>query len=146
MSEFIFSVLPAAVEFYDRQRHPMVSLQGGYQTTATGLFISGQADALATETLIYRIEEVLESEGRIVPPGGVAIGYDPLLGRVCGEFLAGETAITPDGVEVAFNRVAEQLSYSPLALTGPQADVFCYFVFIREMIHHLQIAYLHYRP
>ena len=146
MSEFVFSVLPAAVEFYDRQRQPIASLQGGYQTTAAGLFIAGQADALATETLIYRIEEVLESEGRIVPAGEVAIGHDPLLGRVCADFLAGETAMTPDSVEVAFNRVAEQLSYSPLALTGPQADAFCYFVFIREMIHHLQLAGLRYLP
>lgn len=146
MSEFIFSVLPAAVEFYDRQQRPMAGLQGGYQTTASGLFSAGQADALATETLIYRIEEVLESEGRVVPPGLRAICHDPLLGRVCGDFLTGETAITPESVEVAFNRISEQLSYSPLALTGPQADVFCYFVFIREMIHHLQIADLRYQP
>lgn len=146
MSEFIFSVLPAAVEFYDRQQHLKARLQGGYQTTAAGLFNTGQADALATETLIYRIEEVLESEGRIVSPGGIAICHDPLLGRVCGDFLAGETAITPAGVEVAFNRLSEQLSYAPLALTGLQTGTFCYFVFIREMIHHLQIAHLYYQP
>ena len=146
MSEYIFSVLPAAVAFYDDQQQPLARLQGGYQTTVAGLFRAGRVDALATETLIYRIEEVLESQGRIVAAGSVAICRDPLLGSVCQDYLSGEARITPDAVEVAFNRLSEQLSYTPLTLTDSQADVFSYFVFIREMVHHLQIRELRWQP
>ncbi|GAA0482482.1 MULTISPECIES: hypothetical protein [Tatumella] len=146
MSAYFFSVSAQSVTFYHPQDTVLSVLKGGYQQAGDGLFSAGQADALAVETLIYRTEEILESQGKILPGNLHAISSDMLLHRVCQRWLAGSDDITPQAIESAFNQLTDRLSYGPFPLTEPEIAEFCYFVFLREMAHHLGIVRIRYQP
>ncbi len=57
---------------------------------------------------------------------------------------AGESHATPEPIEAAFNKLADELSYHPLSLATDALQVLAGLVFIREITHHLAITAIHY--
>ncbi len=146
MSGYFFSVSANSVSFYQPQQVLLVELKGGYQQASAGLFGHGQADAWGVEMLIYRVEEILESQGEKLPLQAEATSSDELLSRVSTLWLDGTPDITPQAIEAAFNQLTDRLSYGTLPLAEQDVAAFCYFVFLREMTHHLRISLIHYQP
>lgn len=142
MAVCLFSITAHTVSFHDAQQQLLCELQGGYAEAGVGLMAAGQVDNYQLEMLIYRIEEILESQGEQLPHGAEAISDDLLIHQVCDQYLGGEKAISQQSIESAFNQLADRLSYAPLPLSASQVPVFCYFVFLREMSHHLHILSL----
>lgn len=145
MSGYIFSVSADSVTFYQSPSQLLSELQGGYQQAAAGLFNAGQVDAWGVEMLIYRVEEILESQGGKLPGPGEARSNDALLQQVSQRWLAGSSDITPQALESAFNQLTDRLSYGPLQLSAGDITAFCYLVFLREMTHHLRISHIRYQ-
>ena len=146
MSGYIFSVSADSIAFYQPPTQLMLELHGGYQQAAAGLFNGGQVDAWGVETLIYRVEEILESQGGKLPAPGEAASCDALLFQDSELWLDSSNEITPEALESAFNQLTDRLSYSPLSLTAQETIAFCYLVFLREMTHHLRISHIRYQP
>lgn len=142
MTVCFFSITAHAVSFHTAQQQLLCELNGGYEDAGAGIMAAGQVDNYQLEMLIYRIEEILESQGEQLPAGAEAISNDPLIHQVCEQYLGGEKVISQQSIETAFNQVADRLSYAPIALSASQIPVFCYFVFLREMSHHLHILSL----
>lgn len=142
MTACFFSITAHTVSFHDAQQRLLCELNGGYKEAGVGLMAAGQVDNYQLEMLIYRIEEILESQGEQLPTGVEALSDDPLIYQVCDQYLGGERVICQQSIESAFNQLADRLSYAPIALSAAQIPVFCYFVFLREMSHHLHILSL----
>lgn len=146
MSGYVFSVSADSVAFYQPPAQLLLELKGGYQQAAAGLFNAGQVDAWGVEMLIYRVEEILESQGSKLPGPGEASSSDTLLRQVSEYWLEGSGDITPQALESAFNQLTDRLSYSPQLFTDQEITAFCYLVFLREMTHHLRISHIYYQP
>ena len=146
MSGYIFSVSADSVTFYQSPSQLLLELQGGYRQAAAGLFQGGQVDAWGVEMLIYRVEEIIESQSAKLPGPGEVSSSDALLQEVSQRWLDGSDDITPRALESTFNQLTDRLSYSPLQLTDQETIAFCYLVFLREMTHHLRISHIRYQP
>lgn len=142
MTRCFFSISAHHVTFVDAEQQLLCELRGGFREAGAGVFATRQVDNYQLEMLIYRIEEILESGARQLPEGAEAISRDDLMHQVCDQYLHGEKKLSQQAIETAFNQLADRLSYAPLSLNVEQIPVFCYFVFLREMSHHLRILSL----
>lgn len=95
------------------------------------------------EMMIYRTEEIIEADSTIRPVQGQATTRDPMLQAICNSYLAGAAVARPDHIEEAFNKLADDISYHPLSLSAHALQVLAWFVFVREITHHLSITAIH---
>ncbi|MCU5771749.1 hypothetical protein N5923_08755 [Erwiniaceae bacterium BAC15a-03b] len=139
MNEVEFSVQSDTVSLLWLDPQQRVELAGGYATVADGLLKGGKVTAWDVEMMIYRIEEIIESDHAVQPIRGDALCRDPLLKQVSDSYLAGARVLFPPAIEEAFNQFADQLSYSAIAVDAENIPALTGFIFIREMVHHLDI-------
>lgn len=99
-------------------------------------------DDLAIEYLIYEIEEILEQlklEHRVERIG---ISQDAELKTLSHVFFDDSQIIDRIALEAAFNQMVERKEYYLNLLAQDAFTLLSYFVFIREMMHHLNIVYI----
>ncbi|MEQ1161094.1 hypothetical protein ABLT50_06010 [Acinetobacter calcoaceticus] len=97
-------------------------------------------DELAIEKMIYFIEEIIESQPlRNLNIGSVAVTADTAMTQLSELFFSAKKQISRIELEHAFNDFIERLSYYTSQVLPNQLYIFTYFVFVREMMHHLRI-------
>lgn len=100
----------------------------------------GVIDELAIEKMIYFIEEIIESQPlRNLNISGVAVTSDAAMTQLSELFFSAKKQISRTELEHGFNDFIERLSYSTNQVAPDQLYVFTYFVFVREMMHHLRV-------
>lgn len=100
----------------------------------------GVIDELAIEKMIYFIEEIIESKPlRNLKISGVAVTSDVAMTQLSELFFSAKKQISRIELEHGFNDFIERLSYYTSQVAPDQLYIFTYFVFVREMMHHLRI-------
>lgn len=100
----------------------------------------GVIDKLAIEKMIYFIEEIIESKPlRNLNISGVAVTSDAAMTQLSELFFSAKKQISRIELEHGFNDFIERLSYYTNQVDPDQLYVFTYFVFVREMMHHLRV-------
>ncbi|WP_065725415.1 hypothetical protein [Acinetobacter baumannii] len=100
----------------------------------------GVIDELVIEKMIYFIEEIIESQPlRNLNINGVAVTADTAMTQLSELFFSTKKQISRIELEHGFNDFIERLSYYINQVASDQVYVFTYFVFIREMMHHLRV-------
>ncbi|MEN8275864.1 hypothetical protein I8T81_14170 [Acinetobacter seifertii] len=100
----------------------------------------GVIDELAIEKMIYFIEEIIESKPlRNLKISGVAVTSDAAMIQLSELFFSAKKKISRIELEHGFNDFIERLSYYTSQVAPDQLYIFTYFVFIREMMHHLRV-------
>ncbi|HHP7910136.1 TPA: hypothetical protein ACSIQT_002952 [Acinetobacter baumannii] len=101
---------------------------------------NGVIDELAIEKMIYFIEEIIESQPlRNLNITGVAVTADTAMAQLSKLFFSAKKQISRIELEHGFNDFIERLSYYTNQVAPDQLYIFTYFVFIREMMHHLRV-------
>ncbi|AIL77200.1 MULTISPECIES: hypothetical protein [Acinetobacter] len=97
-------------------------------------------DELAIEKMIYFIEEIIESQPlRNLNINGIAVTADTTMAQLSELFFSAKKQISRTELEHGFNDFIERLSYYTNQVDPNQLYIFTYFVFIREMMHHLRV-------
>lgn len=97
-------------------------------------------DELAIEKMIYFIEEIIESQPlRNLNINGIAVTVDTAMAQLSKLFFSAKKQISRIELEHGFNSFIERLSYYTNQVAPDQLYIFTYFVFIREMMHHLRV-------
>ncbi|EXB06775.1 TPA: hypothetical protein VAM27_000632 [Acinetobacter baumannii] len=97
-------------------------------------------DELAIEKMIYFIEEIIESQPlRNLNINGIAVTADTAMAQLSKLFFSAKKQISRIELEHGFNDFIERLSYYTNQVAPDQLYIFTYFVFIREIMHHLRI-------
>ncbi|MDC5180334.1 hypothetical protein QZK74_03565 [Acinetobacter baumannii] len=97
-------------------------------------------DELAIEKMIYFIEEIIESQPlRNLNINGIAVTADTAMAQLSKLFFSAKKQISRIELEHGFNDFIERLSYYTNQVDPNQLYIFTYFVFIREMMHHLRV-------
>ncbi|MEL4443249.1 hypothetical protein AAFM73_06915 [Acinetobacter baumannii] len=100
----------------------------------------GVIDELAIEKMIYFIEEIIESQLlRNLNISGVAVTSDAAMAQLSELFFSAKKQISRTELEHGFNDFIERLSYYTNQVAPDQLYIFTYFVFVREMMHHLRV-------
>lgn len=100
----------------------------------------GVIDELAVEKMIYFIEEIIESQPlRNLNISSVAVTSDAAMTQLSELFFNAKKYISRTELEHGFNDFIECLSYNTNQVAPDELYIFTYFVFIREMMHHLRI-------
>ncbi|HCA5145179.1 hypothetical protein E1A86_05900 [Acinetobacter baumannii] len=100
----------------------------------------GVIDELAVEKMIYFIEEIIESQPlRNLNISSVAVTSDAAMTQLSELFFNAKKYISRIELEHGFNSFIERLSYYTNQVAPDQLYIFTYFVFIREMMHHLRV-------
>ncbi|ELW76905.1 TPA: hypothetical protein PJH62_000899 [Acinetobacter nosocomialis] len=100
----------------------------------------GVIDELAIEKMIYFIEEIIESKPlRNLKISGVAITSDTAMTQLSELFFSAKKQISRLELEHGFNDFIERLSYYTSQVAPDQLYIFTYFIFVREMMHHLRV-------
>ncbi|HCJ6670310.1 TPA: hypothetical protein NU797_000977 [Acinetobacter baumannii] len=101
---------------------------------------NGVIDELAIEKMIYFIEEIIESQPlRNLNITDVAVTADTTMAQLSELFFSAKKQISRTELEHGFNDFIERLSYYTNQVAPDQLYIFTYFVFIREMMHHLRV-------
>ncbi|EMK0758778.1 hypothetical protein ACEZKA_002320 [Acinetobacter baumannii] len=101
---------------------------------------NGVIDELAIEKMIYFIEEIIESQPlRNLNINGIAVTADTAMAQLSKLFFSAKKQISRIELEHGFNSFIERLSYYTNQVAPDQLYIFIYFVFIREMMHHLRV-------
>jgi len=117
-----------------------VQLERGLGFVGSKSIRHGVIDELAIEKMIYFIEEIIESKPlRNLNISGVAVTSDVAMTQLSELFFSAKKQISRTELEHGFNDFIERLSYHTSQVAPNQLYIFTYFVFIREMMHHLRV-------
>lgn len=117
-----------------------IQLEQGLDFVDSKSISYGVIDELAIEKMIYFIEEIIESKPlRNLKISGVAVTSDVAMKQLSELFFSAKKKISRIELEHGFNDFIERLSYYTNQVAPNQLYVFTYFVFVREMMHHLRI-------
>lgn len=139
-----YSLLPESTQFIWPESGKRIDVAKGLDYILSGITAETSLTAWHLEMMIYRTEEIIESDSTIQPIHGAAISHGPLLRAICDSYLAGESPATPEPIEAAFTKLADELSYHTLSFSTDALQVLAGLVFIREITHHLAITAIHY--
>lgn len=117
-----------------------IQLEQGLSFVNSKSINHGVIDELALEKMIYFIEEIIESQPlRNLNISGVAFTSDTAMTQLSELFFSAKKQISRIELEHGFNDFIERLSYYTNQVPPNQLYIFTYFVFVREMMHHLRV-------
>lgn len=117
-----------------------IQLEQGLSFINSKSISHGVIDELAIEKMIYFIEEIIESQPlRDLNISGVAVTSDTAMTQLSELFFCAKKQISRVELEHGFNDFTERLSYYTSQVVPNQLYIFTYFVFVREMMHHLRV-------
>ncbi|USP39634.1 hypothetical protein [Acinetobacter sp. XS-4] len=133
-----FSLGPNGLSFDLDNQH--IQLEKGLGFVDSKSIGHGVIDELAIEKMIYFIEEIIESQPlRNLNISGVAVTSDTAMTQLSELFFSAKKQISRIELEHGFNDFIERLSYYTSQVSPNQLYIFTYFVFVREMMHHLRV-------
>ncbi|WP_262010259.1 hypothetical protein [Acinetobacter baumannii] len=133
-----FSLDPNGLSFDVDSQH--IYLEQGLGFVVSKSISHGVIDELAIEKMIYFIEEIIESQPlRNLNVNGIAVTADTAMAQLSKLFFSAKKQISRIELEHGFNSFIERLSYYTNQVAPDQLYIFTYFVFIREMMHHLRV-------
>ncbi|MDR2251206.1 hypothetical protein [Acinetobacter sp.] len=133
-----FSLGPNGLSFDLDNQH--IQLEQGLDFVDSKSISYGVIDELAIEKMIYFIEEIIESNPlRNLKISGVAVTSDAAMTQLSESFFSAKKQISRIELEHGFNDFIERLGYYINQVAPDQLYIFTYFVFVREMMHHLRI-------
>ncbi|MFA0796473.1 hypothetical protein [Acinetobacter baumannii] len=119
---------------------PHIHLEQGLGFINSKSINNSVIDELAIEKMIYFIEEIIESQPlRNLKISGIAVTADTAMAQLSKLFFSAKKQISRIELEHGFNDFIERLSYYTNQVDPDQLYIFTYFVFIREMMHHLRV-------
>lgn len=127
---------------FDLDNQP-IHLEQGLVFINSKSISNGVIDELAIEKMIYFIEEIIESQPlRNLNINGIAVTADTTMTQLSELFFSAKKQISRIELENGFNSFIERLSYYTNQVDPNQLYIFTYFVFIREMMHHLRVEHI----
>ncbi|MCT9394399.1 hypothetical protein KTI28_05640 [Acinetobacter baumannii] len=124
---------------FDLDNQP-IHLEQGLVFINSKSISNGVIDELAIEKMIYFIEEIIESQPlRNLNINGIAVTADTTMTQLSELFFSAKKQISRIELENGFNSFIERLIYYTNQVDPNQLYIFTYFVFIREMMHHLRV-------
>lgn len=100
----------------------------------------GLLDELAIESMIYVIEELLESVQMKYAQPKIATTSDVLFQRVLTLFFPDQQQIDRVQLESAFNTFVERREYYVSKVADEGLSSLVYFIVLREMMHHWNVV------
>lgn len=100
----------------------------------------GLLDELAIESMIYVIEELLESVQMKYAQPKIAITSDVLFQRVLTLFFPDQQQLDRVQLESAFNTFVERREYYVSQVADDGLSNLIYFIMLREMMHHWNVV------
>lgn len=117
-----------------------IQIEQGLGFVGSKSISNGVIDELAIEKMIYFIEEIIESQPlRNLNINGIAVTADTTMAQLSELFFSAKKQISRTELEHGFNDFIDRLSYYTNQVAPDQFYIFTYFVFVREMMHHLRV-------
>ena len=105
----------------------------------------GVLDELAIESMIYVIEELLESAQMKYAQPKTAVTSDGLFQRVLVLFFPDQQKIDRVQLESAFNTFVERREYYVSQVADDSLSSLIYFIVLREMMHHWNVVEIQFK-
>ena len=117
-----------------------IQLDQGLSFIQSNSMRHGLLDELAIESMIYVIEELLESvQMKYVQPK-TAMTSDVLFQKVLALFFSDQQQIDRVQLESAFNTFVERREYYVSQVADDSLSSLIYFIVLREMMHHWNVV------
>lgn len=117
-----------------------IQLDQGLSFIQSNSMRHGLLDELAIESMIYVIEELLESAQMKYAQPKTAVTSDGLFQRVLVLFFPDQQKIDRVQLESAFNTFVERREYYVSQVADDSLSSLIYFIVLREMIHHWNVV------
>ena len=117
-----------------------IQLDKGLSFIQSNSMRHGLLDELAIESMIYVIEELLESVQMTYAQPKIAMTSDGLFQRVLALFLSDQQSIDRVQLESAFNTFVERREYYVSKVADDGLSSLVYFIVLREMMHHWNVV------
>lgn len=137
MQSFIFSLGMETVQF--KMDVQTIGIDKGLGFIESQSVRHQRLDALAIENMIEVIEEILEQLKLDYKTQRIAQTSDAYLEQLSHLFFQDARVIDRIKLEHAFNEFVERMEYYA-EQAGFDFKLFAYFVFVREMMHHLNVV------
>ena len=105
----------------------------------------GLLDELAIESMIYVIEELLESFQMKYAQPKTAVTSDGLFQRVLALFFPDQQQLDRVQLESAFNTFVERREYYVSQVADDSLSSLIYFIVLREMMHHWNVVEIQFK-
>ena len=117
-----------------------IQLDQGLSFIQSNSMRHGLLDELAIESMIYVIEELLESVQMNYAQPKTAVTSDGLFQRVLALFFPDQQQLDRVQLESGFNEFIERREYYVCKVAEQGVFSLVYFVFLREMMHHWNVV------
>ena len=117
-----------------------IRLDHGLSFIQSNSMLHGLLDELAIESMIYVIEELLESVQMKYAQPKIATTSDTLFQRVLALFFPDQQQIDRVQLESAFNTFVERREYYVSQVADDGLSSLVYFIVLREMMHHWNVV------
>ena len=117
-----------------------IQLDQGLSYIQSNSMRHGLLDELAIESMIYVIEELLESVQMKYAQPKTAATSDALFQRVLALFFPDQQQIDRVPLESAFNTFVERREYYVSKVADDGLSSLVYFIVLREMMHHWNVV------
>ena len=122
-----------------------IQLDQGLSYIQSNSMRHGLLDELAIESMIYVIEELLESvQMKYVQPK-TAMTSDVLFQKVLALFFSDQQQIDRVQLESAFNTFVERREYYVSQVADDSLSSLIYFIVLREMMHHWNVVEIQFK-
>ena len=117
-----------------------IQLDQGLSYIQSNSIRHGVLDELAIESMVYVIEELLESVQMKYAQPKIATTSDTLFQRVLALFFPDQQQIDRVQLESAFNTFVERREYYVSQVADDGLSSLVYFIVLREMMHHWNVV------
>ena len=122
-----------------------IQLDQGLSFIQSNSMRHGLLDELAIESMIYVIEELLESVQMKYAQSKTAMTSDGLYQRVLALFFPDQQQIDRVQLESAFNTFVERREYYVSQVADDSLSSLIYFIVLREMMHHWNVVEIQFK-
>ena len=116
-----------------------IQLDQGLSYIQSNSIRHGVLDELAIESMVYVIEELLESVQMKYAQPKIATTSDTLFQRVLALFFPDQQQLDRVQLESAFNTFVERREYYVSQVADDGLSSLVYFIVLREMMHHWNV-------
>lgn len=117
-----------------------IQLDQGLSFIQSNSMRHGLLDELAIESMIYVIEELLESVQMKYAQPKTAMTSDALFQKVLALFFPDQQQLDRVQLESAFNTFVERREYYVSQVADDSLSSLVYFIVLREMMHHWNVV------
>ena len=117
-----------------------IQLDQGLSYIQSNSIRHGVLDELAIESMVYVIEELLESVQMKYAQPKIAMTSDVIFQKVLALFFPDQLQLDRVQLESAFNTFVERREYYVSKVADDDLSSLVYFIVLREMMHHWNVV------